>query len=107
MVVEAANIEQEIAPDATNVTAGQGDVMPEPQTASGTTLGSKGETHFLPTSPAVAALQEQLVSRQEEVPPASPTVMMPTTREPEPSPTTGLAPRGASQQSLDVHTPQT
>ena len=47
------------------------------------------------------------MSRQEEEPPASPTVMMPTSRELEPSPTTGLASRGTSQQSLDVQTPRT
>jgi hypothetical protein len=32
--------------------------------------------------------------------------MMPTTREPEPSPTTSLAPRSASQQPLDVQPPR-
>ena len=95
---EAEAIEQETAPDATDVFNGQDDIVPEPQAASGTALGLEGET---------PALQEQLVSRQEEVPPASPTVLMPTTREPEPSPTTRLAPRSASQQSLDGQTPRT
>jgi hypothetical protein len=107
MIVDAVNIEQETAPDATDVINRQDDVVPESQTTSGTALGPEDETPILPTSPALTAFQEQLVSRQEEVPPASPAVLMPTTREPEPSPTTGLAPRSASQQSLDVQTPRT
>jgi hypothetical protein len=47
-------------------------------------------------------LQEQLASGQEEAPPASPTVLMPTAKEPEPSPTTGLAPQSILQQPLDI-----
>ena len=81
--------------------------MPEPKTASGTALEPEGETCMPPASPAAAVPQEQLASGQECAPPASPTIMMPPTREPEPSPITGLAPRSASQQSLEIQTPQT
>ena len=81
--------------------------MPEPKTSSGAALGPEGETTIPSTSPVVDALREQLASGQESAPPASPTIMMPTTREPEPSPTTGLAPRSASQLPPDIQTPQT
>ena len=107
MVVETVDIEQETAPEATDANVGQDDNVPEPHAVPGTSFGSEGEARTLSASPAVVALQEQLVGRQEEVPPASPTIMMPTTREPEPSPTTGLAPRSGSQQSIDAQTPRT
>jgi len=105
--VETANTEQETAPDAADVTAGQDDVVPEPKTSSGAALGPEGETTIPSTSPVVDALREQLASVQESAPPASPTIIMPTTREPEPSPTTGLAPRSASQPPPDIQMPQT